>query len=75
MSIGMTVRAGLGIVGIGLLVFLLRPVCAPLGQENLARFNVPAQQRMQQRDWYLHVWQQKSGQWYECRTYLSRHLL
>jgi hypothetical protein len=72
MKTRMIVVACLGVVGIGLLVFLMRPVCKPLGQDNLARFNVPAIQRMEQRDWYLRVCQQKRRERFECKTYLSR---
>jgi hypothetical protein len=74
MKIGMVVTAGFGIVLVGLLGFLLRPVCMPLGQENLASFHIPAKQRMEQRDLYLKVWQEKGGRWYHCKTYLSRLL-
>jgi hypothetical protein len=59
---------------IGVTAYLLRPVCVPLGQDNLSSFNIPATQRMAQRDLYLTVWQEKGGQWSQCKTYLTRLL-
>jgi len=53
------------------LVFLLRPVCVPLTAEDLTTFNVPIEQRTD-RDFYLRVFQQRDGQWYQCKTWISR---
>jgi hypothetical protein len=60
------------IIVIGLMGFFLRPVCVPLSQDNLSSFSVPLNQRLEARDWYVKVWQEKKGQWYQCKTYLSR---
>jgi hypothetical protein len=49
----------------------LRPVCVPLSSEDLARFNVPIERR-DDRDFYLAVFQQRGGQWHQCKTWLSR---
>jgi hypothetical protein len=57
---------------IGTIGFFFRPVCLPLTQENLSSFNVPLKDRLKARDFYLKVWQQKGGQWYQCKTHLSR---
>ena len=68
-----TVLSGLvAIMVIGGMGFFLRPVCMPLSQDNLSSFNIPLKQRLEARDWYVKVWQEKKGQWYECKTHLSR---
>ena len=59
---------------IGTIGVFFRPVCVPLGKDNLVSFYSPTKERMTQRDWYLHVWREKGGQWMECRTYLTRVL-
>lgn len=50
--------------------FALRPVCVPV---NPAGFNSPIETRTD-RDFYLKVFQQRDGQWYQCKTWLSRQL-
>jgi hypothetical protein len=54
-------------------VAAFRPVCVPLSQSDLAGFNVPIDQRTD-RDFYLRVFQQRDGQWFQCKTWLSRQL-
>jgi hypothetical protein len=49
----------------------LRPVCVPLSTEDIARFNVPIEQRTD-RDFYLQVFQRRNGQWHQCKTWVSR---
>jgi len=66
------------LVLVGLLVLLLiflafRPVCVPLSAEDLQGFNVPIDQRTD-RDFYLKVFQKRNGQWYQCKTWLSREM-
>ena len=51
--------------------WVLRPVCLPLSPEDLSGFNVPIEQRSDQ-DLYLRVFQHRNGQWYQCKTWLSR---
>jgi len=70
----MIILGSMAALVIGVTVYLLRPVCVPLGQDNLSSFNIPATQRMAQRDVYLSVWQEKGGQWSQCKTYLTRLL-
>jgi hypothetical protein len=67
------VRAAVILVAIVVLLGIaaLRPVCVPLTQEDLAGFNVPIEQRTD-RDLYLRVFQQRDGQWFQCKTWLSR---
>jgi hypothetical protein len=68
-----TVLSGLAaIIVIGTIGFFFRPVCLPLTQDNLSSFNVPLKQRLEARDFYVRVWQEKRGQWYQCKTHLSR---
>ena len=54
-----------------LVTFALRPVCVRLSAEDLAGFNSPIETRTD-RDVYLRVFQQIDGQWYQCKTWLSR---
>jgi hypothetical protein len=51
----------------------LCPVCVPLSSEDLAGFNSPIRDRTD-RDFYLQVFQRRDGQWYQCKTWLSRQL-
>jgi hypothetical protein len=55
----------------GLVGWALRPVCVPLTADDLRGFNVPIEQRTD-RDFYLRVFQQRGGQWYQCKTWVSR---
>jgi hypothetical protein len=52
---------------------VLRPVCVPLSPEQLASFTAPIEARTD-RDFYLAVFQQREGQWMQCKTWLSRAL-
>ena len=56
---------------IALLFFAFRPVCMPISTGDLKEFNVPIEQRTD-RDFYLKVFQQRHGQWCQCKTWLSR---
>jgi hypothetical protein len=51
----------------------LRPVCVPLSDEALAAFTTPIDTRTD-HDFYLRVFQQIDGRWYQCKTWLSRQL-
>ena len=52
---------------------VLRPVCVPLTEQDLAQFTVPIEQRTD-RDFYLEVFQQRDGRWYQCKTWISRQV-
>jgi hypothetical protein len=52
-------------------LFALRPVCVPLSPDDLASFNTPIETRTD-HDFYLQVFQQRDGRWYQCKTWLSR---
>jgi hypothetical protein len=51
--------------------FTLRPVCVALTPEQLAGFTSPISERTDY-DMYLRVFQQRNGQWFQCRTWISR---
>ena len=51
--------------------FTLRPICVVLTPEQLAGFTSPVAERTD-RDMYLRVFQQRHGQWFQCKTWLSR---
>jgi hypothetical protein len=55
----------------GLASWTLRPVCVTLTADDHRGFNTPIEQRTD-RDVYLRVFQQRAGQWYQCKTWLSR---
>jgi len=59
------------LVPVAALVFVLRPVCVPLTADDLKTLNVPIEQRTD-RDFYLKVFQRRGGQWYQCKTSISR---
>ena len=63
------------LIVIGTIGFFFRPVCQPLTQDNLSSFNIPLQQRLAARDFYVKVWQEKVGQWYQCKTCFTRHFM
>ncbi len=52
-------------------VFLLRPVCVPIGDQTLKRFNPPIDER-QDRDSYMKIFQERDGKWHQCKTWVSR---
>jgi hypothetical protein len=60
------------LVGVAaLLALAFRPVCVPLSPDSLQNFPTPIGERTD-RDFYLKVFQQRDGQWYQCKTWISR---
>jgi hypothetical protein len=55
--------------GVGWCTF--RPVCMPLSSQDLAGFTSPIETRTD-RDFYLRVFQQRDGQWHQCKVWISR---
>jgi hypothetical protein len=49
----------------------LRPICVPLSAADVAAFTPPIETRTD-HDFYLRVFQQADGRWYQCKTWLSR---
>ena len=60
-------------LAIAALAFAWRPVCVPLSPEDLASFTTPIETRTD-HDFYLRVFQQIDGRWFQCKTWLSRAL-
>ena len=60
------------VVALALLTgYALWPVCVPLSQEQLASFQPPITER-QDTMLFGRIFQQRSGQWYQCKTRISR---
>lgn len=55
----------------GLAAYGLSPVCEPLDREQISSLKPPLAERSD-RDIYLKVFQKRDGQWYQCKTRLSR---
>jgi hypothetical protein len=55
----------------GAIGWAMRPVCMPIPDEDLKNFNVPIEQRAD-RDFYVKVFQQRDGHWFQCKAALSR---
>ncbi len=51
--------------------YAMRPVCTFIPDEDVKNLNVPIEQRSE-RDFYIKVFQQRDGHWYQCKTALSR---
>lgn len=51
----------------------LWPVCVPLPSEELVSVK-PSLAERTDKDFYLRVFQQRAGQWYQCKTRISRAL-
>jgi hypothetical protein len=53
--------------------FALWPVCVPLQSEQVTAFQPPINER---NDTYLfgRAFQQRAGQWYQCKTRIARAL-
>ena len=54
----------------------MRPVCVPIGDHSLRRFDPPIEER-QDRDFTMKIFQQREGQngvvkWHPCKTWVSR---
>ena len=71
MNVSKAALVTLVIAGVIGLAFLFQPVCVPLSDTDLRSFNIPIEQRTD-RDLYLRVFQQRDGQWHQCKTRLSR---
>lgn len=61
------------IAAAALAFFLFRPVCVRLTEQDLQSFNVPIEQRADQ-NFYLTIFQNRNGEWHQCKTWLSRFL-
>jgi hypothetical protein len=66
-----TIVAVLLLCVFALLVLAFRPGCVPLSAADVQTFTMPIDER-QDRDFYLKVFQRRHGEWYQCKTWLSR---
>lgn len=53
-------------------VFLFRPACRAIDAETLARFDPPIETRRETTFYGSPLFQHKQGQWFQCKTWLSR---
>jgi hypothetical protein len=53
--------------------FTLRPLCVRL-DEAAVRAMTPSIATRSDRDLYVRVFQQRGGEWHQCKTWLSRQL-
>jgi len=51
--------------------YALVPVCVPLSAEDVASFQPPLAER-DDRMLFGRIFQQRSGQWYQCKTRIAR---
>jgi len=51
---------------------LFRPVCAPISEDTLAVFNPPIEQRRETTFYGTAIFRQEDGQWFQCKTWISR---
>ena len=54
----------------GYLVF--RPVCVPIDEETLARFDPPIETRRETTFYGTPIFRQEGGRWFQCKTWISR---
>lgn len=54
-----------------ILFLMFRPICVPLSDEDVKRFNPPIEMRMD-KNFYIKTFQKKENQWYQCKTWISR---
>ncbi|HLG23364.1 MAG TPA: hypothetical protein VI564_00365 [Candidatus Nanoarchaeia archaeon] len=59
------------ILAVIILSLALWPVCRKIPNETLKSFNTPIETRAD-KDFYIKVFQEKNGEWYQCKTFLSR---
>ena len=50
---------------------MFRPVCVRITDDELKNFNTVIEKRTD-KDFYLRVFQMKNGNWYQCKTWISR---
>lgn len=58
----------------GSLLFLFRPVCLPIEDNALMSFSPPIEERRDATFYGYGMFQQRDGQWYHCKTWISRLL-
>ncbi|MBA2482142.1 MAG: hypothetical protein H0V44_15890 [Planctomycetes bacterium] len=66
------VPSAIAAAALAVLIFLFRPVYAPLDEAQIRTMEPPIQERTD-RDFYLKVFQKRDGRWYQCKTWISRN--
>jgi hypothetical protein len=56
---------------IAFISYALWPVCVPLTAEQVVSFQPSIAQRTD-KDFHLRIFQQRAGQWHQCKTRISR---
>jgi hypothetical protein len=62
----------IAIFSLAVLFVLMRPICVAVPSGDLRNFNVPIEQRSEERGLIYKVWQYEGGQWYQCKSYMER---
>jgi hypothetical protein len=67
-----TIALAIGGGGVLLLAWFAHPVCVPLSSDDLKTFNVPIEQRSDRDVFLFKTFQQRNGEWCQCKSWLSR---
>ncbi len=51
---------------------VFRPVCVAIDAETLARFDPPIETRTETTFYGTPIFRQEDGQWFQCKTWISR---
>jgi len=63
------------VIVVGTLYFLWHPTCVPVSQEDLRYISTNHYTPLEKRTdtaWGIKIWQQKNGQWYQCKAWFDR---
>jgi hypothetical protein len=58
--------------GVLLLAWFAHSVCVRLSSDDLKSFNVPVEQRSDRDVFLFKTFQQRNGEWSQCKSWLSR---
>ncbi len=61
-----------GILLLVSILFLFWPVCVAIPSESLKGFAPPIEMRVSERGMIWKTWQQKNGNWYQCKSRFER---
>jgi hypothetical protein len=66
---------GLALLAAAVSAWLVHPICVPLTPADVESFNrwQPLEQRTD-RQLHRRVFRQRAGQWYQCKSWISRKL-
>lgn len=60
------------IILVAVVTVLMWPICKVITQESLNAFNVPIEQRSQERGLVWRTWKFNEGNWYQCKSRFER---